>query len=135
MEFQRRSCLTEVLNSCLTFGKRYILHWEGSWILAQRIILRPMDKLKGLIIYWKTCWELVPCNIVYARTRACHMRSSRTTIVIRRVSRWHLSRLCMDGSVEPRPFMNLGLQGARPNAKRAIWEAHFFVYLILLGCG
>ena len=26
----KRSCLTEVLNSCHTFGKQYIPHWEQS---------------------------------------------------------------------------------------------------------
>ena len=44
------------------------------------------------------------CSTVQVGTRVCLMQSSRITTVIRRVSIWHLSKLCMDKSVEPHCF-------------------------------
>jgi hypothetical protein len=42
---------------------------------------RLMDRLKGIIKYWKTCLELVPFSMVVVGTRAYLMLSSHIIIV------------------------------------------------------
>jgi hypothetical protein len=48
-------------------------------------ILRLMDRLKGLINYWRTCSELVPFSMVVVGTRVYLMLSSHIIIVTRPV--------------------------------------------------
>jgi hypothetical protein len=59
--------------------------------------LRLMNRLKGLIKYWNTCWELVPFSMVVVGTRVYLMLSSHM-LVNKPVWKCHCSRLCMAGS-------------------------------------
>ena len=48
--------------------------------------------------------RLVHCSMVQVGTRVFLMQSFHITTVTRRVSIWHLLKLCMDKSVEPHCF-------------------------------
>jgi len=61
-------------------------------------------RVRGLIKFWKICWEHVHYSMERVGIRVCHMQSFHTTIATRKVSRWHHLKPCMDGSVEPRCF-------------------------------
>jgi hypothetical protein len=82
----------------LDFGEAFVRIWIQSWILVQPITLRLMDRLKGLIEYWKICWELVPFSMVVVGTRVYLMLSFHIIIVIRPVWRCHLLKLRMAGN-------------------------------------
>jgi hypothetical protein len=74
--YRRRSFQIEDYSLPLDFGKVFMRIWIWIWILVRPTILRLMDRLKGLIKYWKTCWELVPFNMVVVGTRVYLMLSS-----------------------------------------------------------
>jgi hypothetical protein len=64
MVYQRRSFWIEDHSLPPDFGKVFMRIWIRSWILVWPTILRLTDWPKGLIKYWKICWELVPFSIV-----------------------------------------------------------------------
>ena len=100
MVFPRKLCRIEALNLHRNSSIKYIDLWGQSWISVLLTTHKLMDRLKESTRFWKICWERVHCSMVLVGTRVYHMLSSRTTTVIRRVSRWHLSRRCMDVNVE-----------------------------------
>jgi hypothetical protein len=57
-----------------------------------------MARLKGLIKYWKICWELVPFNMEKVGTRVYVMLSSHIIIVTRPVWKCHYLKLYMAGN-------------------------------------
>jgi hypothetical protein len=104
MEYRRRLCLTEGRSLLRDFGRGCVKPWIPNCVSVLLIILRPMVRTKEWIRFWKICWELVLCNMEEVGIIVCRMPSSPTTIVIKRVWRWHRLRCYMDVGVEPRCF-------------------------------
>jgi hypothetical protein len=95
--YRRRSFWIEDHSLPPDFRKVFMRIWIRSWILVRPTIVRLLDKLKGLIKYWRTCWELVPFSMVVVGTRVYLMLSSHI-LVNRPVWRCHRLRLYMAGS-------------------------------------
>jgi hypothetical protein len=96
--YRRRSFWIEDHSLPLDFGKVFMRIWLRSWILVRPTIVWLMDKLKGLIKYWRTCWALMPFSMVVVGTRVYLMLSSHIIIVTRPLWRCHCSRLYMAGN-------------------------------------
>jgi hypothetical protein len=98
--YQRRSFRIEDHSLPPDFGKVFMRIWIRSWILVRLTILRLMDRLKGLIKYWKICWEHVPFNMEEVGIKVYHMLSSLIIIATRPAWICHLLKLYMGGNVE-----------------------------------
>jgi hypothetical protein len=93
--YRRRSFWIEDHNLPQDSREAFMRIWTQSWTLVRLITLRLMDRLKGLIKYWRTCWELVPFSMVVVGTRVYLMLSSHIIIVTRPVWKCHRLSLYM----------------------------------------
>jgi transposase InsO family protein len=82
--------LHQSLGTKLNFSSAYHPQTDGQ---TERINQILEDMLRACALQYGTSWDK---SLPYV--------SSHTTIVTQKVSRWHLSRLCMDVSAEPHCF-------------------------------
>jgi len=86
-------------NSLHGSGNNSMPLWVHNWSAVRLIIHKPMVKPRGLIRFWKICCGPVCFLIVRNGMSVCHSLNSLTTTAIRKVSKWHPLKPCMDGGV------------------------------------